>query len=376
MRVPELAWLEVFNGLATRYETHYGEKPLNLSHWDPSPEWEAISCGVRLSTTDVATYIYSELLDIHPSIRQKIGVSSDGKSSFLCNSGTAGIACALNYLKRMDVRKLHVISPSYYALDHQAAVFGITLERSFVRRRNRRYSLPAMAATCEPGSVIWVTNPIFCTSCYYGEEDLRLLNELLEAGVWVFADECLAMHGRELGRTLGHHERFVGIYTPHKSICINGMKFSVLIGPAAAHAAFQEWSDVFAGGLAVSTLMAVKHFLTAQYEDVQELVRRGLTQNLGRMQALLDRFSYVESDQGIDGHFTMCFIPHIRAEMGVSPEFLWNVISTSGSSFYPGIRNHFDPRWGFCFRTNLARYSPRFEASLHRVLLALGHNGT
>jgi hypothetical protein len=93
------------------------------------------------------------------------------------------------------------------------------------------------------------------------------------------------------------------------------------------------------------------------------------------VQRLLAQFPEVGFDTNVDGHFIMCFIPHLNSEIGTNPEFLWDVIASSGSTLYPGIRNHFDPAWGFCFRINLARYSKRFEYSLHRVLLALRNAG-
>lgn len=371
MPVPEIAWLDALHRLAEQYETTFGTRPLDLSHWDPSEEWKARMASVQIDTTDVIEYIFSELLDVHSLLRRKLGVDAGGKSSFLCNNGTTGIACVLNYLRRTGHEKLHVISPSYFALDHQAAVLGIGLERSFLHRQEGRYSLSAKMPQLKPGSVLWITNPVFCTSGYYGNDDLQALDDLLEAGVWVVADECLAMHGREVGRVLGHHERFLGIYTPHKSICINGMKFALVVGPAAAHAAFQEWADVFAGGLAISTILAVKHYLSAPYDRYQQQVRQALGLSLTCIHDIIHRFPGVEFDAAVDGHLIMCFLPWIDAAMGQRPEFLWEAISGSGSIFYPGIRNHFDPRWGLCFRLNLARHSRRFETALYRLLSVL-----
>jgi aspartate/methionine/tyrosine aminotransferase len=375
MPVPEIAWIETLDSLIERYTATYGVKPFNLSHWDPSAEWKANFTGVQLSTTkDVIDYIYSEFLNVHPRIQQRLGIGA-GKSSFLANNGTTGIACALNYVKRLGAREIHVVSPSYYAVDHQAKVLGLELTRSFLCRDENGFHLPSSLAALPPGAMVWITNPVFCTSVYYSHSDLELLRNLLAAGVWIFADECLAMHGRELSRELGHFERFVGIYTPHKSVCVNGMKFAVIVGPPDAHSAFQEWSDVFAGGLAVSTKIAAKHFLSNHYGRYQQHVRESLVDRLQAVRRLLSGFADLQSDQATDGHFIMCYAQFVDAELARDEDFLWELMSASGSIIYPGIRNHFDPAWGFCFRINLARYSKGFETSLHRVLLALAEIG-
>jgi hypothetical protein len=181
------------------------------------------------------------------------------------------------------------------------------------------------------------------------------------------ADECLALAGQEIGRELGHHAGFVGIYTPHKTICLNGAKFSVIVFDRSQQAFFDQWSDILCGGLSVSAGLALRHFLSpnfAHYDEVFRAKTKAALLAAGQLSALCPTG---ELDSDTEGHFVTFYMPTLSAELGADQEFLWRMASASAAVVIPGTRNHFDPTVGFCFRINLALDGPAFRGALGRL---------
>ena len=49
----------------------------------------------------------------------------------------------------------------------------------------------------------------------------------------------------------------MGIYTPHKSVCMNGLKFSVIAFHPSHQKIFQDLADILLGGLSLSAVGAI-----------------------------------------------------------------------------------------------------------------------
>src|SRR5258707_637129 len=79
---------------------------------------------------------------------------------------------------------------------------------------------------------------------------------IADAGAYVVVDEALAFPPTRIALSLGGHSNFIGIYTPHKSICINGMKCSLVAFHPTLEDFFDDWADVLSGGLSVSACLA------------------------------------------------------------------------------------------------------------------------
>jgi hypothetical protein len=221
---------------------------------------------------------------------------------------------------------------------------------------------------------LWVTNPIFSTGVYLDAKDASFLSSLLHRGAHILADECLAMNGKELGRTIGQDRRFLGIYSPHKSISINAIKFASIVFSKAHERFFEQWSDVIVGGLGSSSVSAIRHFLGPNFSICHNAVDRYIS-GVSRAVAELARNigPGVELDPTAIGHFRSCYIPGIKATNADSPVFLRRLIFETGSLALFGTRSHFDPRIGFSFRLNLARGGPEFMGAVARLLRQVCH---
>lgn len=258
--------------------------------------------------------------------------------------------------------------PSYFSLTHACRRFGLTLNRAYLKRSNGGFTLPpANSSIWREPSVLWLTNPVYGAGVYLSKADVLFISGLLKSGWTVVADECLALPGQELIRMLGEHKNFVSIYSPHKSVCINGIKFSVVLF-SRKHLAFMErWADVWYGGLGCSSSLAIIHFLSANFDSYQSIFLR----SIARQRKIVDQLctkSYVETDAKAKGHFVSCYFPTLSSRLGNSRMFLEKLVNSTGGSVISGNRSRFGREFGFSFRVNLARGGARFRPTLSRII--------
>jgi len=275
----------------------------------------------------------------------------------------------VNWLAAIGMKQITVCSPAYFSLFHICRRYGIEISEKFMARSPQGYDLPELTELnqCEPG-VLWLTNPIYSTGVPIRTEDVKIIACLLEGGWHVIADECLAVQGVELGRSLGHHPRFVGIYAPHKGICINAVKFSAILFNKRNQRFFDHWADILYGCLSISTKAAIAHFLSSNFETYGNMFFERINLAKRFIQSAIRNTPGALSDYDSVGCFITCYFPRLKSSLGNDPHFLENVIAASGGSFIPGCRNHFDPALGFNLRINLSRDSTMFRGIFVRLL--------
>jgi len=243
-----------------------------------------------------------------------------------------------------------------------------------MQRNDGRWELPRKEINsfveANPGvTALWVTNPVFSTGCYLADADVIFLKELLDEGVTVVVDECLALNGYELSHRLGAYNQFIGLYSPHKALSINSTKFAAIVFDKSYQEFFHCWTDILAGPLASSTHSAMVHFLEENFSHFQaahinylETVRAEVLQIVGRYPNI------IETDQETIGNFITCYVQQISGANGNSEEFLRDLIWRTGACLIPAVRSYMNPDLGFSFRVNLARACPQFYSSLNRVV--------
>jgi hypothetical protein len=186
--------------------------------------------------------------------------------------------------------------------------------------------------------------------------------------VTVVADEALAQVPTDMARVLGGHRRFIGLYTPHKSICMNGLKFSLIAFHKEHEGTFEQWADILAGGLGLSALAAVEHFLSPEFDRYRvkflALTKAAADFNTDLVQRLAPSASL---DVGAIGHFGTVYFPQLAASLGNDLSFLSKLTDATGGIVIPGSRSGFDPAFGFCFRLNFGQDSTIFRSTLGRI---------
>ena len=377
-QITEYEDLDLVEAVAERYEDEHGAQPLNLSHWDPSPDFRStLDPWLSLDTKmDPVNYVYSYTMDSTDDILRRLGFDPATKSCLVTPCGTTSMLCAVNWTATRS-KRLTILNPFYFPALHQAKQRGLAIDHLFMRRHDRSYSLPDGALNA-PSCPVWLTSPVYCTGVRLSHDDKTRLLRFLENGGTLIADECLAVDGEELGRSLGHFPTFVGIYSPHKAVCLNGMKFSVIVFDRKDETFFNQWADVLYGGLGASTVMAIRHYLSADFARYGKSFTSETARSLETVKKLAALCPAGELDRDTAGHFVTFYIPSLPATLGTDQAFLWDLVRASGALAISGLRNHFDPSCGFCFRINLALDDAAFRGALGRTMrfLAVHAGGT
>ena len=378
-RLPEKILIDEIEAMAARWQASEGRSPINISHWNPSDDFlrrlhtlvapaspfDPLRC---LQSCDPMPYRHSRDLPTTQAVLRKLGFASQDAAALITENGTTSISTVANWLKLHDVEEVTLLSPSYFTTAHSLRRLGMVVkELPLERGTDGIYRLPT-GLDVPPGEALWLTNPVYSTGLYALEQSCDALRQIADAGTFIVADESLALRPTAIAQTLGGHENFVGIYTPHKSICMNGMKFSAVVTHPRHQATLDDWADVLSGGLSLSATIAVQHFVTASFDECRAAFARLLRKTRAWHSELVRSFNgTVAVDSDSEGHFIMAYLPRFAAELRHRIDFLEEILAETGCILIPGFRSGFDERSGFCFRINLARDSDAFRVTVERL---------
>jgi hypothetical protein len=209
---------------------------------------------------------------------------------------------------------------------------------------------------------------VYNTGDYSLENSIDAVSAMADRGTLIVLDETLALTPTLFARKLRGKRNVIGIYTPHKSVCINGLKFSIVAFHSDLEDFFDDWGDVLFGGLSISSIAAIAHFVSSEFDRYRDAFLSSIERTRKWHSELLAPYqSRIKTDGVSRGHFLTVYFPSLKAELGTSLPFIEGTIEATGAAFIPGNRSGFDPTSGLCFRVNLAQDSPRFRGALARV---------
>jgi len=366
--VGELNFLDEIDILENEYNSSHEDVLVNVSDWNPSREFKSelsniLALNYQIDDIDyIFSYTQSETRK--SQVLNKLGCLSN-KAALFTHSGSASIFNCVNMLHSVGVKKLIVLCPAYFTLFHACKTFNIECIPVYLDRCENGYFVDPNKLNIEKISAFWVTNPVYCTSVYYDKNMISLFKHLLNDNIVVF-DESLCMSSMELVRELGEFENFIGIYSPHKSVCMNGNKFSVIIADLKMQDFLDAWSDIICGCLSTGNDIAISHYLSHNFSKYNSAFLEKILQNKRIIENLCDAAD-VTYDKNSYGYLITVFFPNINAQKGLDINFIKTIIRETGVRFISGKRNHFGDDLGFCFRVNLAAYSEKFYYALERT---------
>jgi hypothetical protein len=373
--IREIEGLYLVEDLSEEYEGQFGFSPFNLSHWDPSSyTTNLLLRDLRLPAPTIAIpYLYS-FPDGPEEILKRLGFVGSQKHCAFTNSGTIAVLLGVWWLKARRIAQTLLLGPSYFPVFHLCDALNLPHRVGYMAREDGHWTLPREEIVsfieADPKTkALWLTNPIFSTGCYFEDQDISFLKKLLDIGVTVVADECLALNGYELSQRLGECDEFVGLYSPHKALSINSTKFAAIVFEKSYRDFFHCWSDILIGPLASSTHSAMVHFLDENFSHFQNIYCKYLEAVRVEVLQIIGRYpNFIETDQQSVGNFITCYIHQIPGSIGNSEEFLKDLFWHTGACLIPAVRNYMDPDLGFSFRVNLARACPQFYSAISRVV--------
>lgn len=374
----ELNLIDDIEKMENDYTKRTGIRPNKLSHWNPSSHFmENINVPLSMDANqNPVDYIFSYTVEaeLKNKILRKLGfLIPEDKGYLITHAGSASIYNVMNYLKCSKIKKLHLFCPVYFTVKHAAEACGIEcVSHYLIRERFTGYSLSQFQIdrTVKKSEAVWITNPVYCTSAYFSVEEIRHIECLLNTGIQVIIDESLSTTNNNLANKFGEYPNFTGIYSPHKSICINGNKFSLLVFYKENQRFYDSWSDILCGCLSSGNMVAINHYLSSNFERFEAAFVTEINDVFQKVKHLCHKYS-VNYDIRANGYLVTIYFSNIPAQKGWDVQFLGEILERTGCTFIPGARNHFDNNVGFCFRLNLAAWNAGYSYALERCMKLL-----
>lgn len=349
--------------IAAAYQTRHGHAPTNISHWDASREFvSAMNRTIDMpATADAIPYLYAPDDQQTEAALRTIGTLSS--TVITTPSGTASIACVLFWLASTNVRRLLIIAPVYFSVGLIAEALGFDVDVIAMNRRNGIYELPPIPADTD---AIWITNPLYCTTRYFNVGEVLRFREAAEKGIYVIADEPMSFPRQNVGSILSAHTRFIGIYSPHKAIGINGLKCSLIACDASIRREMLDIFDAFVGGLPLSAMSAVAHLASSNFNDCTNIYSDFIAMAFERVRNVVAQFPALSLDLFARTNFVSAFAPLLPATLGEDRAFLTEACEATAAIAFPSIIHSYGEDCGFGFRINLTAVDDQLIAALHR----------
>jgi len=359
-------------------EEYSGENtPVNLSYWNSCPKYKVqMKKILKLDNVpDIFDYHYYFPEEIKDIIVQKLGFSAqDREKAFFhaLSQSTLSIVVTTALLLKLQV-KMGIILPSYFSVPDCCDDLKVPVRvfDSFLPDINRLFDLDLlMQSDC---NAFWFTSPINSSSIYFTDQVKNGIQKLLDAGKIIILDESLCENGRELSYTFGIQENLIYIYSPHKALGIQGIKFSALVAHKKYYDTINSMIDSYGGSLSYSSQQGMFHFASKNYDDCLSLYKKFWNHNLSAARKIVASYSFATILPETAGHYTMIFtnrklkdIDYINA--------MKNLMKEKGYFIYPGSMHGFDSKKHFCFRINLLLETEILEQGLKVVLDYLKDN--
>lgn len=359
--------------IQNEYHDTYGLEPYNVSSWLTSVYFSQYMLA-ELKIPKIESpieYVYTYSIDKQILNRVKTKLASnicDECGISLTSNTTQAIVTLVNLIKSYSYKKICILNPAYFSISQALRAFGMEYDLLSIQRIDGKYVLPYEKLIAGQYDVIWITSPIFSTSVYFYQDDIDVIQQIMDSGTLVISDESFCTTGNELIRRLKNHHNFIAIYSPHKSLGINSVKFSAIIYPDRFDNFIEHWVDVLTGNLPASTCIAVNHFLDSNYERCLHTYREFMVAAYNEIQAIICLKDNIMVDKVNDGSLFTLYFKNLSFEQIKSLEFMKNVIFKTGTSLYPSYLNGFDETFGFAFRINMALYDKSFLAALNCLI--------
>ncbi|MBS1207620.1 MAG: hypothetical protein H6R19_18 [Proteobacteria bacterium] len=356
----------------SEYEARHGIAPFNVSLWDPTPDFISglgIQPILRVPSSPFEyVFSYRAPLTLKREIAKKLGYTED-RAVLLTPSGTTANLVALNLLRQLGKERIRIVLPAYFQVPIAAQEIGFEVACDHAREGSSGWIAPDLSTLDPRIDVVWITHPIYGIGEAFSLESVQALLAYMAAGGLVVGDECQCMVGTEVSRRLGHHVGFIGTYSPHKSVCMNGVKLGVVIAAPMHLEALENLSDIWAGPLTRMSMADSEHFLSPNFDEMQVAVEVRLMESEAALMSVCRRFGCTLL--GAKGPYRALRVNGVSRNLELSFPYVSQLIHDTGTSFIPSFVNLGPPDAPFSFRVNLARWGSPMEAALNRLLVAI-----
>ena len=357
------------NNAAKEYKG--GGIPVNLSYWNSGSEYKKQIKKIFAveEDSDIFDYYYYLSENTQECMAKKLGFSDEdckNERLHVFNQSTLSITTLLAFLSGLNT-KLGIISPVYFSVRDCCDAFKLPyiLFDNFMQDINTTFSIEALLKSdC---TAFWFTSPVNSCSIYFNQRVKSEIQKLLDFGKIVIFDESLCVNGMELSRSFGAQENLIYIYSPHKPIGIQGIKFSVIAIHKKYYDEIDSLADVHSGSLNCSCRIGGSHFISKNFGECTFLYNQFWKNNFSVVKAIVDSYDFASVSKETYGHYAMIFIDRFLDDRFVV-DAMKSLIKERGCFIYPGKMQGFDTKQCFCFRINLLYNRDDLERGLKVVL--------
>lgn len=374
--IDEIFVMDDIFSLEERAEKQYGLPIPNVSYWDSSKAFQKQMAKVLVLPEPSLPwnyyYTYSVSAENRQQVLRNLGVPEAQLRTtmgLLLQSSTIAIVNMINFLVHHNRKRLCILQPAYFSVALCCSMFSLDYGIEQISFSEGRPQIPLDKILAGGYDCVWITSPIFCTGFYFDEEQKRSIAQMKSIGMTIIFDESLALPGKELVRSFPVDSEVFAIYSPHKAISINGLKFAVIACEKCHEDFLEQWIDVFSGALGGSNRDAVFHYLSQNYLNCcyptyESYVKAAKAE----VKCVVDQFSFATMLPHTEGHYINIFTDlNVQGRSSIL-NLLDRTIQASLASFIPSELNGFSPEQGFSFRVNLTGDTAELKGAVGRIL--------
>lgn len=374
--IDEIYVLDEIFSLEQTAEKKFGIPITNISHWDSSSTFQKHMTQI-LVLPDASLpwnyyYTYSISVEDRQQVLKNLGVLPENLHStmgLLLQSSTIAIVNMINLLVHLKRKKLCILQPAYFSVASCCSMLSLEYDTEQISFIDNHPRIPIDNIISGGYDCIWITSPIFGTGYYFDEDYFKDIGFLRTTKMFLIFDESLALHGKELIRSFPINEKTFAIYSPHKAISINGLKFSAIVCDVKYEDFLEQWVDIFSGGLSSSNRDAIFHYISPNYLNACYPAYKSYIEKAKEIvNGMVRQFPFATMLSNTEGHYISIFIDSKLRGQKRDLELLSDVIQNSMASFIPSALNGFDPSQGFGFRVNLTGDFKELEGALGRIM--------
>ena len=345
---------------------------LNVSYWNTGTKYQDyLQKCIKLDFKE-NIFDYKYTYDIPKNARNKIikkltGIENEKVMCLLTPSSTCSITNMINYLKLNNYHKICILTPAYFSIEETCKIFRLNYEKKQLIYSDKKYHIPKDYILKNEFDAVWITSPVYSTGEVFERSEIDALEELMENHILVIADETLALPGQELSRVVPIGNYFYSIYSPHKSLFINTIKFSAILCPIKNDDFLEQWIDVLGGGLLHSNITAISHYLSPNFDHCVQHSIEWFRLASNTIKNVIKNTSNAYCNVSEVSSYKAIYFDSTHK----NPNKLENVmelIEAHHVSYIPGILNGCDSNNINCFRINLSLTPSEIENALYRIL--------
>lgn len=374
--IDEIFTMDDIFSIERKVEQEYGIHIPNVSYWDSSVDFQKLMAQALILPPQSLPwnyyYSYSISKEDRLQVLNHLGVQKQQLQStmgLLLQSSTIAIVNMVNLLVHFKRKRLCILQPAYFSVALCCSMLSLEYDTEQISFVNKKPQIPTDKILAGGYDAIWITSPVFCTGYYPDKEFIKDIKFLKSSGMTLIFDESLALPGKELIRLFPIDPETFAIYSPHKAIAINGLKFAVIVCDIFYEDFLEQWVDIFSGALAVSNRDAILHYISPNYlEKCYPAYKAYIKQTKKIVNGIIEQFPFASILPITEGHYINIFLElKIRGKNELL-KFLNDIIHECLASFIPASLNGFDPGQGFGFRVNLTGNISELEGAIGRIM--------